>query len=68
MPGPRSTTLALQTLRKSNIRGECRAVLRNLVEKLGESCNLTAPEAGRLLLQIRVATKAVRAVLFPANT
>lgn len=56
VPGPRSTTLALQTLRSSNMRRECRAVLRNLVEKLGESCNLTVPDAGRVLYVERVET------------
>lgn len=56
VPGPRSTTLALQTLGSPNMRRECRAVLRNLVEKLGESCNLTVPDAGRVLYVERVET------------
>lgn len=56
VPGPRTTTLALQTLGSPNIRRECRAVLRNLVEKLGESCNLTVPDAGRVLYVERVET------------
>lgn len=56
VPGPRSATLALQTLRTPNMRRGCRAVLRNLVAKLGESCNLTAPDAGRVLYVERVET------------
>jgi len=54
--GTRATTLALRTLRGSNMRRECRAVLRALVDKLGESCNLTAPDAGRVLYVERVET------------
>lgn len=54
--GTRATTLALRTLRGSNMRRECRAVLRNLVDKLGETCNLTVPDAGRVLYVERVET------------
>lgn len=56
VPGTRSTTLALKVLRGSNMRRECRAVLRDLVAKLGESCNLTVPDAGRVLYVERVET------------
>lgn len=56
--GVRSTTLALRTLRGSNIRRECRAVLRGLVRKLGETCNLTVPDAGRVLYVERIETTA----------
>lgn len=56
VPGPRSATLALKTLRNSNMRRECRAVLRNLVNRIGESCNLTVPDAGRVLYVERVET------------
>jgi len=56
VPGPRSTTLALNSLRSANMRRECRAVLRRLVNKLGESCNLTVPDAGRVLYVERVET------------
>jgi DNA-binding IclR family transcriptional regulator len=56
--GVRSTTLALRTLRGANIRRECRAVLRGLVRKLGETCNLTAPDAGRVLYVERIDTTA----------
>jgi len=54
--GTRATALALRTLRGSNMRRECRGVLRALVDKLGESCNLTAPDAGRVLYVERVET------------
>ena len=58
VPGTRSTTLALRILRGSNIRRECRAVLRNLVRSLGETCNLTVPDAGRVLYVERIDTTA----------
>lgn len=56
VPGSRATALALRTLRGSNVRRECRAVLRELVDKLGETCNLTVPDAGRVLYVERVET------------
>jgi DNA-binding IclR family transcriptional regulator len=56
--GTRSATLALRMLRGSNIRRECRAVLRNLVRALGETCNLTVPDAGRVLYVERIDTTA----------
>lgn len=56
--GVQSTALALRTLRGSNIRRECRAVLRGLVRKLGETCNLTVPDAGRVLYVERIDTSA----------
>jgi DNA-binding IclR family transcriptional regulator len=56
--GVQSTTLALRTLRGSNIRRECRAVLRGVVRKLGETCNLTVPDAGRVLYVERIDTNA----------
>lgn len=58
VPGTKSTTLALRMLRGSNIRRECRAVLRGLVRKLGETCNLTVPDAGRVLYVERIDTTA----------
>ena len=58
VPGTRSTTLALRMLRGSNIRRDCRAVLRNLVRALGETCNLTVPDAGRVLYVERIDTTA----------
>lgn len=56
--GVQATTLALRTLRGSNIRRECRAVLRGVVRKLGETCNLTVPDAGRVLYVERIDTNA----------
>jgi DNA-binding IclR family transcriptional regulator len=56
VPGTRSVELALRTLRGSNIRRDCRAVLRKLVNKLGETCNLTVPDAGRVLYVERIET------------
>ena len=56
--GVQSTKLALSTLRGSNIRRECRAVLRGPVRKLGETCNLTVPDAGRVLYVERIDTSA----------
>jgi DNA-binding IclR family transcriptional regulator len=58
VPGNQSTTLALSLLRGSNIRRECRAVLRAVVRKLGETCNLTVPDAGRVLYVERIETTA----------
>lgn len=58
VPGNRATTLALRLLRGSNIRRECRAVLRHLVRALGETCNLTVPDAGRVLYVERIDTTA----------
>jgi len=58
VPGTRSATLALRVLRGSNIRRECRAVLRNLVRSLGETCNLTVPDGGRVLYLERIETTA----------
>ena len=54
--GTRAVALSLKTLRGSNMRRECRAVLRALVRRLGETCNLTVPDAGRVLYVERVDT------------
>ncbi len=56
VPGARSVALGLKTLRGSNIRRECRAVLRRLVAHTGETCNLTVPDAGRVLYMERIET------------
>ena len=58
VPGNQSNNLALRLLRGSNIRRECRAVLRELVRKLDETCNLTVPDAGRVLYVERIETTA----------
>jgi DNA-binding IclR family transcriptional regulator len=56
VPGSQTTALALRILQGSNIRRDCRAVLRTLVNKLGETCNLTVPDAGHVLYVERVET------------
>jgi DNA-binding IclR family transcriptional regulator len=68
VPGTRATTLALRMLRGSNIRRECRAVLRNLVRSLGETCNLTVPDAGRVLYVERIDTTAPLRMHLPPGT
>ena len=68
VPGNRATTLALRMLRGSNIRRECRAVLRNLVRSLGETCNLTVPDAGRVLYVERIDTTAPLRMHLPPGT
>lgn len=54
--GPRATALALRALRGPAIRRDCRAILKGLVQKLGETCNLTVPDSGRVLYVERVET------------
>ena len=68
VPGPRAINLALRALRGPNIRRECRATLRELVRKLGETCNLTVPDAGRVLYVERVeTTELLRMHLLPGT-
>jgi DNA-binding IclR family transcriptional regulator len=66
--GPRANTLALKTLRGTNMRRACRAVLRNLVNRLGETCNLTVPDAGRVLYVERVDTSEPLRMHLPLGT
>lgn len=54
--GPRAAQLALTTLANNTFTRACRAVLRVLVERLGESCNLTALEGDSVLYIERVET------------
>jgi DNA-binding IclR family transcriptional regulator len=56
IPGPRANSLALTTLRGPTLLRECRVVLRGLVQKLGETCNLTVPDMDRVLYVDRVET------------
>ena len=56
VPGPQATTLALSTLRASAFTRACRAVLAQLVGKLGETCNLTAPDGDQVIYMERVET------------
>lgn len=41
VPGPAAALLGLCTLGNGRFRRECRAVLRNVVTRLGETCNVT---------------------------
>lgn len=54
--GPQAAHLALTTLANNTFTRACRAVLRTLVEALGESCNLTALDGDRVLYVERVET------------
>ncbi|WP_374619345.1 IclR family transcriptional regulator [Pandoraea sp.] len=56
IPGPRSTSLALSTLNNNSFRRLCRAVLRSIVDKLGETCNVSALDGDRVLYLERVET------------
>ncbi len=56
VPGPQATALALSTLRASAFTRACRAVLAQLVGKLGETCNLTAPDGDQVIYMERVET------------
>ena len=56
VPGPQATALALSTLRASAFTRACRAVLAQLVGKLGETCNLTAPDGDQVVYMERVET------------
>ncbi|MCK0513027.1 IclR family transcriptional regulator [Aromatoleum buckelii] len=54
--GPRAAALALRTLRGPDLRRHCRSILRRLVNRLGETCNLTVPDGARVLYVERVET------------
>ena len=54
--GSRSVELSLHILQGTNVRRDCRGVLRKLVGKLGETCNLTVQDAGRVLYIERIET------------
>jgi len=54
--GPRAAQLALATLANHTFTRSCRAVLRTLVEVLGETCNLTVLDGDRVLYIERVET------------
>ncbi|MDK3024200.1 IclR family transcriptional regulator [Cupriavidus taiwanensis] len=56
IPGPRTVQLAASTLSNSSFRRECRAVLRGLVSRLGETCNLSAFDGDCVLYLERVET------------
>jgi DNA-binding IclR family transcriptional regulator len=54
--GPRAAQLALTTLANSTFTRACRALLRGLVDVLGESCNLTVLDGDAVLYVERVET------------
>lgn len=56
MPGPRAVHLALGTIGNSAFKRTCRAVLRTLVQSLGETCNLTGLDGDRVVYIERVET------------
>lgn len=56
IPGPRTVQLATSTLSNSAFRRECRAILRGLVARLGETCNLSAFDGDCVLYLERVET------------
>lgn len=58
VPGPRSVRAALRTLGNGYFRRECRTVLREVVNKLGETCNLVAMDGDCVLYIERVETDA----------
>jgi len=56
IPGPRTVRLAAAALGNSAFRRECRAILRGLVSRLGETCNLSAFDGDCVLYLERVET------------
>jgi len=54
--GPRAAQLALSMLANSTFTRSCRALLRGLVDVLGESCNLTVLDGDAVLYVERVET------------
>ncbi|SAK81975.1 IclR family transcriptional regulator [Caballeronia hypogeia] len=54
--GPRAAQLALATLANNTFTRACRAILRSLVDVIGESCNLTALDGDTVLYIERVET------------
>lgn len=56
IPGPRTVQLSSATLGNSAFRRLCRVVLRRLVERLGETCNLSAFDGDCVLYLERVET------------
>ncbi|MEN9558797.1 MAG: hypothetical protein RLZZ502_8 [Pseudomonadota bacterium] len=54
MPGPRMTRLAGETLLRSPQRSARRAILEELVEQTGETCNLALPNGANIMYVDRV--------------
>ena len=58
VPGPRSVRFGLRAVGNSHFRRECRTLLRELVGKLGETCNLVALDGDCVVYIERVETDA----------
>lgn len=58
VPGPRSVRFSLRTLGNGYFRRECRTVLREVVNKLGETCNLVSLDGDSVMYIERVETDA----------
>jgi len=54
--GTRLSAFALDVLQQSSLRGEWHRILQELVDEIGESCNLTTLDAGEVLYLDRVET------------
>lgn len=58
VPGPRSARLGIRALGNGPLRRECRAVLRDTVARLGETCNLVVRDGDSVIYVERVETDA----------
>lgn len=54
--GPRMSQLALDVMQHSTLRAQCHGVLQELVDEIGESCNLTMLDGNEVLYIDRVET------------
>jgi DNA-binding IclR family transcriptional regulator len=54
--GPRMSQLALDVMQHSTLRAQCHTVLQELVDEIGESCNLTMLDGNEVLYIDRVET------------
>jgi len=54
--GTRLSAFALDVLQQSSLRGEWHGILQQLVDEIGETCNMTTLDAGEVLYLDRVET------------
>src|SRR5260370_4319248 len=54
--GARTSALAIDVMQHSTLRAQCHAVLQELVDEIGESCNLTMLDGNEVLYIDRVET------------
>ncbi len=54
--GPRMSKLAIEVMQHSTLRAQCHGVLQELVDEIGESCNLTMLDGNEVLYTDRVET------------